>query len=258
MFTATVFNQLPMGFQYPVQRPPPSSIYQSQYGGFNPQIPISFQAPMIPRGQSLPPSSRQYAQSNSPYIPRPPPRQQGQNAPMIPTPPTKDVKKRKSKSKYFLLLFGFYVLNIHYILIDKKRSKQRNGSANGASDQGLYSDKEKNNLKNSEDRSRSRSPGLENGSKHDETMNNDEISTNQEQPSQGLENTNGDASQAEVTITGNNEQKNSEEKKNRKSRSKKKKQRQDDNYESNITYFQQPPPFYPNLPPYLRVNINSI
>ena len=51
MFPTGVFNPVSMGFQYPGQQPT-AKIYQSQYGGFNPQIPISFQqAPPPPRGQ---------------------------------------------------------------------------------------------------------------------------------------------------------------------------------------------------------------
>jgi hypothetical protein len=68
MFPTGAFNPISMGFQYPGQQPT-APIYQSQYGGFNPQVPPTFQQIPSARGQSLPASSRQYPLSNGPYVP---------------------------------------------------------------------------------------------------------------------------------------------------------------------------------------------
>ncbi|CAF3851461.1 unnamed protein product [Rotaria magnacalcarata] len=223
MFTTAAFNKLPMGFQYPVQQPPPT-IYQSQYGGFNPPIPLSFPQVSLSRGQSLPPASRQLPLSNGQFIQKSS-RRNGQYPPAGPTQPNERRPKHGSKNK--------------------KNSKQRNVPSNSATDQGLYSDKEKNNLKNSEDRSRSPSTLLNNLPKE----------TNQEQPAQSVEKTNGNISQGDITVAGEGHQQNPDERKNRKSRSKKtKKHDSNDPYERNNAYFEQPPPFYSDLPPQLKVH----
>ncbi|CAF3261511.1 unnamed protein product [Rotaria socialis] len=223
MFTATAFNKLPMGFQYPVQQLPPT-IYQSQYGGFNPSIPLSFPQASLSRGQSLPPASRQLPPSNGQFIQKSS-RRNGQYPPAGPTQQNERRPKHGSKNK--------------------KTPKQRNVPSSGAADQGLYSDKEKNNLKNSEDRSRSPSALLNNLPKE----------TNQEQPAQSVEKTNGNISQGDTTVAGEGQQQNPDERKKRNSRSKKtKKHESNDPYERNNTYFEQPPPFYSDLPSQLKVH----
>jgi hypothetical protein len=137
MFPTGAFNQIPMGFQYPGQQQPTPAIYQSQYGGFNPQV-----AP--PRGQSLPASSRQYPPPGGSYAPTTS-RRHGQHA------PSQHYEHRRHGSK-----------------TSKKHHKQRSVSPSGVADQSLYSDKEKN------DRSQSQTPVLGSHSKQEETNNNDQ------------------------------------------------------------------------------------
>jgi len=151
MFPTGAFNQFPMGFQFPGQQPP-ASIYQSQFGGFNPQMPVPFQqVPPPSRGQSVPPSSGPYAPPSGPYAPTSS-RRNGQYPPPAPT--------HGSKSK--------------------KHHKRRSTSPTGAADQSLYSDKEK------KSRSRSQSPVLGSQTKQEEPTNKD-----QEQQSQTVESASG-------------------------------------------------------------------
>ncbi len=73
MFPTSAFAQAPIGYSFPGQQPP-TSLYQSQYGGmtgFNPQIAPSFQ--QAPRGQSVPAPGRPYPPPTGPYAPPPPP-----------------------------------------------------------------------------------------------------------------------------------------------------------------------------------------
>lgn len=107
MFSTGAFNPLSMGFQYPGQQQIPPSIYQSQYNGFNPQLPTPFQqTPQLPRGQSVPPSNRHYPLPHAgPYIPTSSHRR-GQYPPTIPS-QNHEHRRHESKSIYFHVFFFF-------------------------------------------------------------------------------------------------------------------------------------------------------
>jgi hypothetical protein len=218
MFSTGPFNQIPMGFQYPGQQPPPTSIYQSQFAGFNP-TPFQ-QAPPPSRGQSLPASVRHYPPPSGPYAPISSQRN-GQYPSSI---PPQNYEKNHTHGS-------------------KKHHKQRSVSPIGAADQSLYSDKEK------DDRSRSQSPTLESQTKEEETNH------NQEQHSQPTENANGEVLQ-DGTVAAE-EQQNLQGKEKRKSRSKKKKHHHHHHYEQYHHQYQPPPPphpFYGELPAQMRVH----
>jgi hypothetical protein len=214
MFPTGAYNQIPMGYQYPGQQPPPpapAAIYQSQYAGFNP-APFQ-QAPPPSRGQSLPAAGRHYPPPSGPYA---------------------SISSRRN---------GQYPQPVppqnyeHHTHGSKKHHKQRSVSPSGAADQSLYSDKEK------DDRSRSHSPALGSQTKEGEA------NQNQEQNSQSAENASGEILQDGTNAT--EEQQNSQEKEKRKSRSKKKKHHR---YEQYHHQYQPQPPFYGELPPQMRVN----
>jgi hypothetical protein len=230
MFPTGAFNPTPMAFQYPVQQPT-GAIYQSQYGGFNPQVPAPFQQVPPPRGQSLPASNRQYPPPSGTYAP-PSSRRHGQYPPSVP-PQHYEHQHHGSKSK-----FSFYFINeFNYcFILGKKHSKQRSVSPAGVADESLYSDKEKN------DRSRSHSSALESQSKQEDSTNND-----QEHQSQTVESTSGEIPQGNAIPT--EEQQSPDEK--RRSRSKKKKHHRSEHYNNQY----QPPPFYGELPSQMRVNL---
>ena len=161
MFPITSFHPMSMGFpfagQQQQQQQPPPSIYQSQYGGFQQQIPTAFT-------QAPPPPVQPYSQPGGPYISGPTPLSPRRNQyPPPPPAPSQHYEYRrnhrsKSKSESASRWSTLFARLGH-----QKQHKRRSVSPRGAAEQSLYSDRERaETVEKQEDRSASQSPALVN------------------------------------------------------------------------------------------------
>jgi hypothetical protein len=245
MFSTGAFNPTPMGFPFPGQQQA-GSIYQSQYGGFNPQ----FQQAPSSRGQSLPASIRQYPPPNGPYAPGPASssRRHGHYPPSGPAQHHEHRSSHGSKSKFEFLFLKLIYSN--HCTLGKKHHKRRSVSPSGSGNEDLYSDKE-----HHEDQNLQKSAGDQSGS-HSSVGEN---AHKDQQQSQAVESVSAEESQGGTPGTGEEQRGNDK----HKSSSKKKKHHRHDRYENYHTHYQQqqqqpPPGFYGNFqnepPPHLQVN----